>query len=95
MVGHRPHCSSWSIQIAPVTYQTAPCTCFTALPRRRPPWPGASARARAWRTPLGVAASTLRWHLQRVFEKTGTARQAELARLVERLGTLGGNEDRG
>jgi len=44
---------------------------------------------------LGVAASTLRWHLQRVFEKTGTARQAELARLVERLGTLGGNEDRG
>jgi len=44
---------------------------------------------------LGVAASTLRWHLQRVFEKIGTARQAELARLVERLGTVGGNEDRG
>lgn len=37
---------------------------------------------------LGVASSTVRWHLQRVFEKTGTARQADLTRLVERLGTL-------
>ncbi len=35
---------------------------------------------------LHVAPSTLRWHLQRVFDKTGTSRQAELARLVERLG---------
>jgi len=43
---------------------------------------------------LGIAPSTLRWHLQRVFEKTGTARQAELARLVERLGAVGGM-DRG
>lgn len=38
---------------------------------------------------LGVAPSTLRWHLRCVFEKTGTARQAELARLVERLGAVG------
>ncbi len=30
---------------------------------------------------LGVAPSTLRWHLQRVFEKTGTARQADLGAL--------------
>ena len=37
---------------------------------------------------LSVAPSTLRWHLQRVFEKTGTARQAELARLVERLSAM-------
>jgi len=37
---------------------------------------------------LGIAPSTLRWHLQRVFEKTGTARQAELALLVERLGAV-------
>ncbi len=44
---------------------------------------------------LGVAPSTLRWHLKRVFDKTGTARQAELARLVERLGTVEGREGRG
>ena len=37
---------------------------------------------------LGIASSTLRWRLQRAFEKTGTARQAELARLVERLGAV-------
>ena len=43
---------------------------------------------------LGVAPSTVRWHLQRVFEKTGTTRQAELARLVERLGAVAGDEDR-
>ena len=40
---------------------------------------------------LRVSPSTLRWHLQRVFEKTGTTRQAELARLVERVGTVTGN----
>ncbi len=40
---------------------------------------------------LGVASTTVRWHLQRVFEKTGTTRQAELARLVERLGIVAGN----
>jgi len=44
---------------------------------------------------LGIAPSTLRWHLQRVFEKTGTTRQAELARLVERLGAVGNGMDRG
>ncbi len=44
---------------------------------------------------LGIASSTLRWHLQHVFEKTGTARQAELARLVERLDTVSGGIDRG
>lgn len=37
---------------------------------------------------LSIAPSTLRWHLQRVFEKTGTTRQAELARLVGRLGAV-------
>ncbi len=44
---------------------------------------------------LGIAPSTLRWHLQRVFDKTDTARQAELARLVERLGAMGCGVDRG
>lgn len=39
---------------------------------------GAKEAARA----LGIAPSTLRWHLQRVFEKTGTSRQAELVRLL-------------
>lgn len=40
---------------------------------------------------LGIAPSTLRWHLQRAFDKTGTARQAELVRLVERLGAVAGS----
>ena len=44
---------------------------------------------------LGVAPSTLRWHLQRVFDKTGTARQADLVRLVERLGAVVGNDGDG
>lgn len=48
---------------------------------------GVEATARA----LRVKPATVRWHLQRVFEKTGTHRQAELARLVERLGIAGGN----
>ena len=39
---------------------------------------------------LGIAHTTLRWHLQRVFEKTGTTRQAQLTRLVERLGLVSG-----
>ena len=43
---------------------------------------------------LRIAPSTLRWHLQQVFEKTGTARQAQLARLVERLGTVRETTDR-
>jgi DNA-binding CsgD family transcriptional regulator len=34
---------------------------------------------------LGIAPSTARTHLHRVFEKTGTRRQAELANLVNRL----------
>ena len=34
---------------------------------------------------LGIMPSTLRTHLLRVFEKTGTSRQAELVTLVERL----------
>ena len=38
---------------------------------------------------MGITPATLRWHLQRVFEKTGTARQAELVRLVERLDFVG------
>ncbi len=37
---------------------------------------------------LGVAPTTLRWHLRRVFEKTDTRRQAELARLLARLESL-------
>jgi DNA-binding CsgD family transcriptional regulator/PAS domain-containing protein len=45
---------------------------------------GAKDAARA----LNVAPSTLRWHLRQVFEKTGTERQAELASLVVRLGTI-------
>ncbi len=48
---------------------------------------GVEATARA----LRVKPATVRWHLQRVFEKTRTHRQAELARLVERLGVAGGN----
>lgn len=40
---------------------------------------------------LGIAPSTLRWHLQQIFEKTGTSRQAELARLIERTGLLAEN----
>ena len=43
---------------------------------------------------LGIAPSTLRWHLQQVFEKTGTTRQTGLARLVERLGAVRGATDR-
>lgn len=34
---------------------------------------------------LGVAPTTLRWHLRNVFDKIGISRQAELVRLVERL----------
>lgn len=34
---------------------------------------------------MTITPATLRWHLQRVFEKTGTTRQAELVRLVEHL----------
>lgn len=34
---------------------------------------------------LGISSATVRWHLQRVFDKTGTARQAELARVVGSL----------
>lgn len=41
---------------------------------------------------LGISPSTLSWHLRHVFEKTGTARQAELARLVERVGAASGND---
>ncbi len=37
---------------------------------------------------MKVKVATVRWHLQRVFEKTGTSRQAELARLVNRFGAL-------
>lgn len=44
---------------------------------------------------LGIAPSTVRWHLQRVFEKTGTARQADLVRLVERLGAVVSNDRAG
>lgn len=34
---------------------------------------------------LGISAGTARIHLQRVFEKTGTHRQAELVRLIADL----------
>jgi DNA-binding CsgD family transcriptional regulator/PAS domain-containing protein len=37
---------------------------------------------------LGILPSTGRTHLHRVFEKTETKRQAELVKLVERLGTV-------
>ncbi len=42
---------------------------------------------------MGVTPATLRWHLQRVFEKTGTTRQAELVRLVGRLDVVRGTDD--
>ena len=41
---------------------------------------------------MGITPATLRWHLQRVFEKTGTTRQAELVRLVERLDLVRGTD---
>jgi DNA-binding CsgD family transcriptional regulator len=31
---------------------------------------------------LGIALSTVKWHLLKIFEKTGTSRQADLVRLV-------------
>jgi len=37
---------------------------------------------------LRIAPSTVRWHLQTVFDKTRTCRQAELARLTERLNSV-------
>jgi DNA-binding CsgD family transcriptional regulator len=40
---------------------------------------------------LGIAPSTARTHLHRVFEKTGTSRQAELTNLVNSLASLSGN----
>jgi DNA-binding CsgD family transcriptional regulator len=39
---------------------------------------------------MGVALSTVRTHLQRAFEKTGTDRQAELARVLSELELLQG-----
>jgi DNA-binding CsgD family transcriptional regulator len=36
---------------------------------------------------LGIAHNTARVHLQRVFKKTGTRTQAELAVILERLAT--------
>jgi DNA-binding CsgD family transcriptional regulator len=41
---------------------------------------------------LGILPSTARTHLHRVFEKTDTRRQAELAKIVERLATLSADE---
>ena len=41
---------------------------------------------------MGVTPAMLRWHLQRVFEKTGTARQTELVQLVERLSAVSGGD---
>ncbi|MGK9233710.1 helix-turn-helix transcriptional regulator [Inquilinus limosus] len=38
---------------------------------------------------LAIAPSTARTHLTRIFEKTGTRRQAELARLLTQCGRLG------
>jgi DNA-binding CsgD family transcriptional regulator len=39
---------------------------------------------------LGIAPSTARTHLHRVFDKTGTTRQAELAHLVRQITSLSG-----
>jgi DNA-binding CsgD family transcriptional regulator len=41
---------------------------------------------------LGIFPSTARTHLHRIFEKTQTRRQAELAKMVERLAILGTDE---
>jgi len=45
---------------------------------------------------LGIGVNTVRTHLQRVFEKTGTSRQAELAITLMRQvdGMLGDRHDR-
>jgi DNA-binding CsgD family transcriptional regulator len=46
--------------------------------------PNVSAAAAA----LGIAPSTLRWHLRTVFAKTNSSRQSKLAQLIERLNNL-------
>jgi DNA-binding CsgD family transcriptional regulator len=38
---------------------------------------------------LGVSTNTVKTHLRKVFAKTGTSRQAELARLIASIGLLG------
>ena len=43
---------------------------------------------------LGIAPSTARTHLHRVFEKTGTTRQAELAHLVNRIASVSGTDSK-
>ncbi len=43
---------------------------------------------------MKITPATLRWHLQRIFAKTNTARQAELVRVVERIEFLNGGENR-
>jgi DNA-binding CsgD family transcriptional regulator len=48
---------------------------------------GVKSAARA----LGIAPSTARTHLHRIFEKTGTRRQAELANLVNQIASLSGS----
>jgi DNA-binding CsgD family transcriptional regulator len=40
---------------------------------------------------IGLSPNTVKTHLRRVFDKTGTARQAELARLMALLGAIRGN----
>jgi DNA-binding CsgD family transcriptional regulator len=37
---------------------------------------------------LGIATSTAKSHLKRIFEKTGAHRQAELIRLAAEIGTV-------
>ncbi len=69
-----------------------PCARFTASPRREAAVAGRIGQAEAVEAAaaaMRITPATLRWHLQRVLEKTGTARQAELVRLVEHLDLVG------
>jgi DNA-binding CsgD family transcriptional regulator len=42
---------------------------------------------------MGLSPNTVKTHLRRVFDKTGTARQAELARLMALLGAVRGEDE--
>lgn len=43
---------------------------------------------------LKVSVNTVKTHLRRVYEKTGTSRQAELSRLIATISLTRGDEDR-
>lgn len=43
---------------------------------------------------LKVSVNTVKTHLRRVYEKTGTSRQGELSRLIATISLTRGDEDR-